>query len=147
MEYLELKNKPGIAFRRWIGVILVLLGIAFFISTYEEDLRIHNLIFSVAIILSGVYHFFNGFGLEKTWLRTGSDYITIKWSTRLNSVTVHVAGIREITLTRFKVIINRKSRLPFKFDVYFLEKEQKEEVYQFMTDFATKKNLVLKKEF
>jgi hypothetical protein len=141
MEYLEIKNKPRTAFRRGIGVILVLLGIAFFFSTFAEDLKIHHILFSVAIVCTGFYHFFNGFGLERSWLRSGSDFITLKSSTKLNSVTVHAGGIREIALTRFKVIIYRKSRLPLKFDVYFLEREQKEDVYQFMTDFATKRGL------
>jgi hypothetical protein len=147
MEYLEIKQRPGTAFRRGLGIVLILLAIALFISTFGEDQEILHLFFPAALVLKGVYDLFNGFGLERSWLRTGSDFITIKWSNKLNPVTIHIAGIREITLTRFSVSISCKSRKPLKLDIGYLDLDQKKELYQFLVDYATKRDLKLVRNY
>ena len=147
MEYLEIKQRPGTAFRRGLGIVLILLAIALFISTYGEDQKILHMVFPAALVLKGIYDLFNGFGLERSWLRTGSDFITIKWSNKLNPVTIHIAGIREIILTRFSVRISCKSRKPLKLDIGYLDLDQKKELYQFLVNYATKRDLKLVRNY
>jgi hypothetical protein len=147
MEYLEIKSSPFLFFRKGVGTLMIISGIAFLIMTFIEDNKIISLLCSIALIFSGLYYLLNGFGFERTWLRTGPHSITIKWSNKLSPVTVHVGGIREISLTRFKVIISQKSRKPLKLDLGYLETDQKRQIYEFMISFAAGRNLKLVRDF
>jgi hypothetical protein len=147
MERLEVISKPFLAIRKWLGIFLIFAGVGLFISSNSEDHRVILVIASFGFIFNGIYHLTNGFGLEKAWLLSGPDFITIKWSNKLNPVTIHVGGIREITLTRFNVIISCKSRKPLKFDIGYLERDKKKEVYQFLIDFANQRDLKLIRNF
>jgi hypothetical protein len=147
MERLEVISRPFLAIRKWLGVFLIIAGITLFISSISEDHRAILLIASIGFILNGIYHLTNGFGLEKAWFISGPDFLTIKWSNKLNPVTIHVAGIREISLTRFSVIISCKSRKPLKLDIGYLERDKKKEVYQFLIDYANKNGIKLNRDF
>jgi hypothetical protein len=147
MERLEINNGPFIKIRKWLGIFLLFSGVALFFSSIGEDHRIILLITSCAFALNGIYHLTDGFGLEKTWLISGPDFLTIKWSNKLNPVTIHVGGIREISLTRFSIRISLKSRKPLKLDIGYLDRAQKKEIYQFLIDYANQKNLKLIRNF
>jgi hypothetical protein len=147
MEYLEIKSSPFLVIRKVIGAFMLMSGILFLILTFMEDHKIIYMLSSVTFVFTGFYHLTNGFGLEKAWLRTNPHSITIKWSNKLNPVTIHVCGIREISLSRFKVIISQKSRKPFKLDIGYLETEQKRQIYEFIIGFATVRNVKLIRDF
>jgi hypothetical protein len=147
MERLEVISKPFLTIRKWLGIFLTLAGITLFISLIEEVHKVILVIASIGFIFNGVYHLTNGFGLEKTWLLSGPDFLTIKWSNKLNPVTIHIAGIREITLTRTSVIISCKSRKPLKLDIAYLETAQKKKIYEFLVSFSADRNLKLVRDF
>jgi hypothetical protein len=147
MERLEIKN-PGLkVIRKWLGVFLGLTGIVMFFSTIGDDHRVILIITSCVFVFNGIYHLTNGFGFEKAWFISGKDFLTVKWTNRLNPVTIHIGGINEISLTRFSVKISRKSRKPLKLDIGYYDNEQKKQIYQFLIDFAYQKNLKLVRNF
>jgi hypothetical protein len=147
MERLDIKNAGLRVIRKWLGVFLGLTGIALFFSTIGDNHRVILIITSCAFIFNGIYHLTNGFGFEKAWFISGKDFLTVKWTNKLNPVTIHIGGINEISLTRFSVRITRKSRKPLKLDIGYYDNEQKKQIYQFLIDFASQKNLRLVRNF
>jgi len=147
MEYLEIKDKPVTAARKWLGIFLMVLGIAYLVVSYTENHKILNLIIAVAFIFTGVYNFFNGFGFEKAWIRSGPDFIIIKWSEKLRPEKFLVSGITKVALSRNNIVFHQKSRNQVKFNILFLERDQKKEIYQYMIDFAEKHGLILERDF
>jgi hypothetical protein len=123
------------------------LGIAYLVVSYTENHKILNLIIAVAFIFAGVYNFFNGFGFEKAWIRSGPDFIIIKWSEKLRPVKFLVSGITKVALSRNNIVFHQKTRNPVKFNILFLERDQKKEIYQYMIDFAEKHGLILERDF
>ena len=95
----------------------------------------------------GIYQITNGLGLERSWFRTGDNYIIIKWMNKINPVQIHDTRIARIHLTRYSILIRLKAKKPMKLNLGFLEKEQKKEVYEFMIDYAKKKNLELIRDY
>ncbi len=147
MERLEVVSKPFLKIRKWLGFFLIFAGIAMYFSSINEEHSVIIIIGSIGFIINGIYHITNGFGLEKAWFISGPDFLTIKWSNKLNPVTIHVAGISEISLTRFSVIIKCKSRKPLKLDIGYLERDKKKEVYQFLIDYANRSGIKLNRDF
>jgi hypothetical protein len=144
MENLEIKSGPFSIIRKGIGIFNIVIAILMLILFFDTT----NLLYILLIFLflfNGIYFLTNGFGLQKSWIRIGSNYLSIKWSDRIRIIQIHDLAINKICLERLKITINLKSRKPLKLNVSFFEKEQKTEIYQFFIDYAKEKNLVLEK--
>ncbi|HZL76336.1 MAG TPA: hypothetical protein VFB97_01420 [Bacteroidales bacterium] len=144
MEHLEIKRGPFTVIRTVIAILNIVAGAVAFVASLKSD----NIIVKIApifIIFLGIYLLTNGFGLERCWFRTGQNSLIVKWINRIASVQIHDSRIFKISLERTRVMIYRKEDQPLKLDLTFLEKEQKTEIYNFLIDYAKKKNLVLEK--
>jgi hypothetical protein len=95
--------------------------------------------------LFGIYQITNGFGLERSWFKTGDNFIIIKWIDSIQPVQIHDVSITKISLERSRIIIFRKSGKPLKLNLDFLEREQKNEVYEFLINYSKQRNLTLEK--
>jgi hypothetical protein len=89
----------------------------------------------------------NGLGLERSWFRTGDNFIVIKWINMINPVQIHDSRIAKICLTKSKILIYRKAGKPVKLNIDWLEREQKKKVYDFLIEYIKKKNLELIRDF
>jgi hypothetical protein len=144
MEHLEIKRGPFKAIRTGIAILNIVAGIASFIASLESD-KILLKIAPVFVVFFGIYLLTNGFGLERCWFRTGDNSLIIKWINRVTPVQIHDSRIFKISLERTRVMIYRKEDKPLKLDISFLEKEQKTEIYNFLTEYTRQKNLMLEK--
>jgi hypothetical protein len=146
MERLVIKHSPFIVVRKALGVITILCAISMLISK-AGSIRFFDWIFFVSFIISGGSLLTNGFGSEKSYLQPGDGYLKIKWMNRFRPSIIMDAEIEKIKITRFKVIIFRKKRKANNFNLDFLERDQKKEVYEFLIEYAEQKDLELVREF
>ena len=147
MEHFEIKNRNYIMIRKGLGIFLILTSLIWVISFAMDTSKITYLIVSVIFTFCGIYQITNGLGLERSWFRTGDNYIIIKWMNKINPVQIHDTRIARIHLTRYSILIRLKAKKPMKLNLGFLEQEQKKEVYEFMIDYAKKRNLELIRDF
>ena len=146
MEHFEIKNQSLIAIRKGLGILIIItsfLSLFLFISTS----KIAYIFSFVGFIFLGIYQITNGLGLERSWFRTGSDFITIKWMNSINPVQIHNARIAKICLMKIKILVYRKAGNPVKLRTEWLEAEKKKEVYEFLIEYSKKRNLVLIRDF
>ena len=146
MVHLEVKSGPFRVIKNAIAIFNILAAVAMFIA-YFREYKIIPLIASFFIALNGVYLVTNGFGLERTWLRTGDNFILIKWINMIAPVQLHDIRIDRIIFERVQIVIHQKSKKPLKLRLNHLEKEQKKEVYEFLTDYSKNHNLSLEKHY
>ena len=144
MEHLEVKSGPFRVIKNAIAIFNILAAVAMFIA-YFREYKIIPLIASFFIALNGVYLVTNGFGLERTWLRTGDNFILIKWINMIAPVQLHDIRIDRIIFERVQIVIRQKSKKPLKLRLDHLEKEQKKEVYEFLIEYSRQRNINLEK--
>jgi hypothetical protein len=127
MEHFEIINKKFKRVRLGLGIFFIIIAILWYISSRESSKIILQLT-SFFFALFGIYQITNGFGLERSWFKTGDNFIIIKWIDSIQPVQIHDISIIKISLERSRIIIFRKSRKPLKLNLSFLEREQKNEV-------------------
>ncbi len=144
MEHFEITNKKFKRVRIGLGIFFIIISILWYISSRESS-RIILPLTSFFFALFGIYQITNGFGLERSWFKTGDNFIMIKWIDSIQPVQIHDISITKISLERSRIIIFRKSRKPLKLNLSFLEREQKNEVYEFLINYSKQRNLTLEK--
>lgn len=142
MEHLEIRNNSLITIRRALGFVII---IASFLSLYlyTSSSKIAYLIAFVAFLILGIYQVTNGLGLERSWFRTGPDFITIKWMNMISPVQIHNSRIAKISLDKTKILIYRKAGNPLKLNLGWLETQQKSEVCQFLIEYSKRNSLII----
>jgi hypothetical protein len=146
MEALRIEHKTSSVIRKSIAVILIINGL-FWILGHLDSLKFYHWLFGVVFIIAGTAHFTNGFGSEKSYILEGKDSLKIKWMNWFRSYTIPESEIGKITLTRFRVIIERKEKKPLKLNIDFFERDQKKEVYDYFIEYSRNKNLELIRDF
>ena len=144
MEHFEIKNRSFVMIRRGLGIFMIITAIIWFITSLESK----KIIYPIAgffFLFYGIYQLTNGFGLERSWFKTGDNFIIIKWMNRIMPVQIHDSRIDKISLERTKIVIFQKSLKPLKLNLGFMEREQKKEVYEFLIGYSKKKNINLEK--
>ncbi len=144
MVNLEIKSGPISAIRKGIGVFNFILAIFLFIL-FLDSRNILYILLTILVILNGFYLFTSGFGLEKSWIRVGTNFLIIKWSDRLRQIKIHNSAITKICLERLQIVIHMKYRKPLKLKISYLENDQKNKIYRFFIDYANQKNLSLER--
>ena len=146
MEALRIEHKTAPVIRKSIAVILLINGLSW-IFAHLDSLKFYHVLFGVVFIIAGMAHFTNGFGAEKSYILEMKGSLKIKWMNWFRSYTILESEIGKITLTRFRVIIERKENKPLKLNIDFFEREQKKEVYDYFIEYARNKNVELIRDF
>lgn len=146
MVHLEVKSGPFRVIKTGVAILNIVAAVAMFIAFFREN-KIIPLIASFFIAFNGIYLLTNGFGLERSWLRTGDSFILIKWINMLAPVQIHDTRIERIIFERAQVVIHQKSKKPLKLRLDHLEKEQKKEVFEFLIDYSKNHNISLERHY
>jgi len=142
MENLIVKHKAFRVVRKIIGGIFLLNGIFWFLA-HLGDMNFADWFFGFAFTILGGTYFFSAFGSEQSTVRIGEGFIKVRWMNWVWPVIVTEPEIEKIILTRFHIIIDRKSKKQVKMPIDFFETDQKKEVYSFFIDLAQQKNIQL----
>jgi hypothetical protein len=146
MAELNIKHGPFIVIRRVIGVLSLISALGWLLNNLG-DLKLFDWIYFIVFMISGGSLLTNGFGTEKSYFISGEDFLKIKWLNRLRAVIIKDTDIKMITLTRFKVIIDRKEGKNLNLNIDFLERDQKKELYDYLIEYARTRNLELVRDF
>jgi hypothetical protein len=142
MEYLEIKNRPYHSIRVGLGVIMVLVAVSWVIM-YFEDGKVFHLFISLAFIFTGVYHMTDGFGIEKSWMRSENNILTIKWMDRIMVKRLPDSQIESICLGRYSILFNIRGGKPYKIRLGYMGMKEKTEVYDFLMAYSKDNGLVI----
>jgi hypothetical protein len=140
MAELNIKHGPFIVVRRVIGVINLICA-CLWIAVNLGDLNIFDLFYFIVFMISGGALLTNGFGTEKSYIFSGDDYLRIKWLNRFRAIIIKDNEIKKITLTRYKVVIEKAAGKNLNLNLDFLERDQKKEVYDYFIQYAKEKKL------
>jgi len=146
MAELNIKHGPFIVIRRVIGVLSLISALGWLLNNLG-DLKIFDWIYFIVFMISGGSLLTNGFGTEKSYFISGEDFLKIKWLNRFRAIIIKDKEIKKISLTRFKVTIDKKVGKNLNLNLDFLERDQKKEVYDYFIEYARIRNLELVREF
>jgi hypothetical protein len=147
METLVFKYKGQTLSKRIMGAIWILFGIAAMLFLSDEPLTLSDWIRSVAYILIGVIFFTPITGNNETRLEAAEGNLRIKWRTRIREIIIGDNEIEKIILGNKKIEIRMKQKksVVLLFGEWLWKLEDKTKVYEFMIEYARRKNLVLEK--
>ena len=146
MKILTFKHGSFTVVRKVIGILNVLVAILWLI-VHSGQLRIFDWLYFVVFAVGGLTLFTNGFGTEFSFLQADEGTLSIKWMNRIRKRVFIDSDISKIKLTRFKVIIIMKDNKENTFNIDFLERDQRRDLYEFFIEYANNRNILLVREF
>jgi hypothetical protein len=138
MESLRIKTIYPLSKRIVLGAGLILVAVILLILF--NLLGKNYLAVSIIPLLLGVLYLTPLMGYYKTQINAGEGFLEIKWPDK-GKINVLESEIDRITLSTNYVFIFRKARKDIKLAIY--DKDQKSQVFKFLTEYAREKNLTL----
>jgi len=138
MENLSIKTWYPLSKRVVFGGGLILVAVIMLILNITLEIKF--LAGSIPLFLIGVLILTPVMDSYKTQINVGKGFLEIKWPNR-NKINVLESEIDRITLSTKYVFIFRKARKDIKLVLY--DKNQKTQVFEFLTEYAKEKNLTL----
>ena len=145
MENLIIKHRRQLLNKKAIGGIWISLGVILLIIG-KDSLDKGDWMRSIAFCLIGLIYFTPLIGSSKSQIEVGEGCLKIIWLNWIRKVTVLDSEIEGIALAENGILIKRKGKRTLKIKFYLIEKEQKNQVYKFFTEYAQLKNLVQEKQ-
>ena len=130
--------------RKIIGGLWIFLGIILLFirkGSFAEKDWVEFILFCVI----GILFFTPLAGSVKSEIEVCEGCLKIIWINWILKVTVQDSEIESILLAENGIMIKRKDKRPLKIKFYLLDKEQKDQVFEFFTEYAQQKNFVLEK--
>jgi len=141
MENLLIKTGYSLSKRIVFGGGMILVAAIMLILFIT--LKIKFLAGSFVLFIIGPLFFTPLLGSYKTEIKVGKGFLEIKWPDR-DKINVLDSEIDRITLSNKYVFIFRKARETIK--LMLLDKNQKTQVFKFLTEYAKEKNFTLVNE-
>ena len=144
MENLIIEHRRQSISRKVIGGIWILLAIVFLILE-KDSLEGKDWVRSIVFFILGIIFFTPLMGSTKSQIKISEGCLNIIWMNWIRTITIMETEIERIVLAKEGVKIYRKGKKAVKILLYGMEKEQKNQVYKFFTEYAQKKNFILGK--
>lgn len=138
MENLHIKTEYPLSKRIVFGGGFILLAVIMLIFYITMDIKF--LAGSIPLFFAGIAFLTPLWGSYKTQINAGIGFLEIRWPGR-DKINVLDSEIDRITLSTNYVFIFRKARKVIKLVLY--DKNQKTEVFKFLTEYTKEKNLTL----
>ena len=144
MENLIIKNSN----RKLVGLIWILGGIGLLVARIirNEVSDFSDLINPVMFCLLGIILMTPLAGYDKAKIEIFDQGLRIRWVNWYRKVTVLESDIESIILASNGVLIKKKDGKSLKIKFYLLDKNQKELVYKFFTEYAREKDFTREKQ-
>jgi uncharacterized membrane protein YobD (UPF0266 family) len=141
MENLIIEHRNQLLSKKAIGGLWIFLGIIFLIIG-KDSLDRGDWMRSIAFCLIGLIYFTPLVGSNKSQIEICEGCLKIIWINWIRKVTVLDSEIESIVLAENGVLIKRKGKKTLKIKLYLIDKDQKNQVFDFFTKYAQQKNLV-----
>jgi hypothetical protein len=142
MSYIEVKNRTSRLIRAGIGVIMILVAITW-VVLYFNDRKVFDLVIAIAFMFTGVYHMTDGFGIEKSWIRSENNILAIKWIDRIRVKRLSDSQIESICLGRYSILFNIKGGKPYRIRLGYMGTAEKTEIYEFLMAYSKDSGIVI----
>lgn len=142
MEELTLRTTSLRFIRRFLGVLAIVAGTAWFIGHLGE-LRFFDVMYFVFFIILGLSHLTNSFGQELTNVKLVEGKLHIKWFNWFRKKTIDLKEIELVTLKRFEVLLNLRSSKSLKLSLDNFETDQKKQIYEYFISLSSAEGLEL----
>jgi hypothetical protein len=144
MENLNFKPRIQLLSRKAVGGLWILFGIISLILGIigKDPLDKGDWMRFISFCLIGVIFLTPLVGSDKSEIEICEGYLKIIWIGWIRKVTVLDSEIESIVLAENGVLIKRKGKRTLKIRLHHLEKDQKNQVYKFFTEYSKQKNLV-----
>ena len=119
----------------------------FWIVSFVYSHKIFELVQFFLWAFLGVYHFTDGFGLEKEFFEVLENGLKVKLQNRIKPVVVLNSDIEKISLRKLEIIVYRVKNKPVVFKRKYLEPKHMNEVYNFFIEYATARHIDLIRDF
>lgn len=144
MENLIIEHRGQSISRKVLGCIWILLAIVFLILE-KDSLEAKIWIRSIMFFILGIIFFTPLMGSTKSKFEISEGCLKIIWMHLIRTITIQETEIERIILAKDGVKIYRKGKKAVKILLYYMGKDQKNQVYKFFTEYAQQKNFVLGK--
>lgn len=144
MENLVIEHRGRSISRKVLGGIWILLAIVFLILE-KDSLEEKDWVRSIMFFILGIIFFTPLMGSTKSQIEISKGCLKIIWMDWIRTITVQEIEIERIILSKNGIKIYRKGKKAVKIFLYYMGKEQKNQVYKFFTEYAKQKNFVLGK--
>jgi uncharacterized membrane protein YobD (UPF0266 family) len=141
MENLIIEHRNQLLSKKAIGGLWIFLGIIFLIIG-KDSLDRGDWLRSIAFCLIGLIYFTPLVGSNKSQIEICEGCLKIIWINWIRKVTVLDSEIESIILAENGILIKRKGKSTLKIKLYLMDKDQKNQVYDFFTKYSQQKNLV-----
>jgi hypothetical protein len=144
MENLIIEHSRQAISRKVIGGLWIMIAIGTLI--FKKDMNGENdWGRPIAFFIIGVVFFTPLMGSSRSQIEIGEGYIKIIWTNWFRKITIQESDIEKIVLAKDGIKIYRRDKKAVKILLFYMEKEQKDQVYKFFCEYAHLKNLVLGK--
>lgn len=144
MENLILEHRGRSISRKVIGGFWIILSVSFLIVE-RNSMGVKHWTEAIIFFIMGVLFFTPLMGNTKSQIEIGEGCLKIRWENWIRTVTIPETEIERIILAKDGIKIYRKDKKAVKLLIYYMEKEQKNQVYEFFTRYAQEKNFVIGK--
>jgi hypothetical protein len=144
LENLIIEHKARAISRKVVGGFWILLAIVFLIIE-QDSLGERDWLRSILFFIMGIIFFTPLIGSAKSQIEICEGCLKIIWMNWIRAVTIKETEIERIIFAKDGVKIYRTGKKAVKILLYYMSKEQKNQVYKFFTEYAQQKNFVLGK--
>jgi len=144
MDKLIIEHKGQAITRKVIGGLWIIIAIAFLIFE-KNSLGQKDWTRAILFFILGILFFTPLMGSTKSQIEICEGCLKIIWQNWIRTVTIAETEIERILLAKDGIKIYRKDKKAVKLLFYYISKEQKNQVYEFFTQYAKQKNFVLGK--
>jgi hypothetical protein len=144
MDNLIIEHKGQAIIRKVIGGLWIIIAIGILIFE-KNSLGQKDWPRAIIFFILGMLFFTPLMGSTKSQIEISEGCLKIIWMNWIRTVTIPETEIERIILAKDGIKIFRKDKKAVKLLLYYLGKEQKDQVYKFFTEYAQQKNFVLGK--
>jgi hypothetical protein len=144
MENLSIEHRGQFISRKVIGGLWIIIAIGYLILR-KDLLEAKDWVRSIAFFIIGIVFLTPLLGSTKSQIEISEGCLKIIWLHWLRTITIQESEIEKIVLAKDGVKIYRNEKKAVKILFFYMEKEQKDRVYKFFTEYAHQKNFDLGK--
>jgi hypothetical protein len=145
MDMLVIENKTWNIIRFSLGILMIIAGIANFLSN-PGTYHFKDFLLAGFFVIAGIGKMTSFFWTNKTYFQVSGSGLTIKLPGKLKAINTDTSEIESITLQKSQIVINIKIRKPLKIRLYSFELAHKRQIHNFMVEYSRENNIPLKKE-
>jgi hypothetical protein len=144
MENLVIEHRGQSISRKVIGCLWIIIAIGS-LCFGKKPPEQKDWVISIIFFILGILHFTSLLGSTRSQIEVCDGSLKIIWRDWIRTVVIPESEIQRIILGKDGVKIYRTDKKPVKILFFYMDKEDKNKIYDYFTRYAREKNFVLEK--